>query len=574
MNKLAVELNSKLWQGEELISEVKEKLLEIANNFLAFLKEDEIELKLKDVLIIGSNANFNYTDESDIDLHIIVDMSDIEDEEEKRLLLILYNAYKSLFNNKYDPIIKGHEVEIYVEPEETQTASGGVFSLMNGWARVPSKGAFNSNEASDKEFETEFKKWENKYNALLNTLNIDLDSINSIDLEEDKKIHKSETITTYNGSIHNDENYKNINLMKSKELGIHCGTKLAVKARGYKYIYELKLSNFNILKLKFDMTVEWGGLELASKLTTDADELKMLKLKLRTFSNRKDKREQYSKIYRDFILSKGYNLISYINKVEDKDTTGYIIIDTSTIISAKLIEEENLSAVETDKLAEIDKFVKDIYDLRKASLKKGGENSVGNKVFKQFRRLGYLKTLKDAKIAFENKEMSLESLYEAVKGISDRELFWHLRDGLTDKQGEFLNKTDYSEPAKQILETLEGNLYLNKGKIDILSNQEAEGKFAVSPEQYSNHLLDKEGMKRFKKVVKGETIMFYNSTDEFGHEYSVLTSDEEACIKALKGELDAEFAKQQAFGAYINGEYHSVTLEDIENREKNKNESK
>ena len=68
---------------------------------------------MKDLVIVGSNANFNYNETSDIDLHIIADMS--EDDEEKRLLCILYNAYKALFNNKYDIVVKGHEVEIYVE---------------------------------------------------------------------------------------------------------------------------------------------------------------------------------------------------------------------------------------------------------------------------------------------------------------------------------------------------------------------------------------------------------------------------------------------------------------------------
>jgi len=33
---------------------------------------------------------------------------------------IIYNAYRRIFNDKFDPMIRGHEVEIYVEPFEDE----------------------------------------------------------------------------------------------------------------------------------------------------------------------------------------------------------------------------------------------------------------------------------------------------------------------------------------------------------------------------------------------------------------------------------------------------------------------
>ena len=67
--------------------------------------------------------------------------------------------------------------------------------------------------------------------------------------------------------------------------------------------------------------------------------------------------------------------------------------------------------------------------------------------------------------------------------------------------------------------------------------------FAVSPEQYPKHLLNRDSLLKFKDVVEGEIVMFYNSTDEYGSEYSVLTSHEDLAIKACKGEgLGKEFA--------------------------------
>ena len=542
-------LNPKLWKNEEIVPAVKEKLLQIANNFVENIKEDEIELKLKDIIIVGSNANYNYTDESDIDLHLIADMSGVEDEEEKRLLLILYNAYKTLFNKKYDINIKGHEVEVYVESEETNTQSEGVFSLYNGWIKAPSSETFE-NDKIDAEFDVEFKKWEDRFNKLM--------SDEEINIGED--FESSKTLTVYKGSQSSKEDFTTVDLMESTEIGIHCETKSAVKSLGYKHIYEIKLGNFNLLEFDFDMNSDWAVPELANKLSEDEIEVKRLLTKLRTVSHRRDKKEQYSKIFRDFILAKGYNLISYKNEDEDINSVSYIIIDTSTIIDAKLIEEENLSSAETNKLNEIETFMHDLLKLRKTSLAKDGENSVGNRVFKQFRRLGYIKALKDAKTAYEQKEMSLESLYEALEGISDEELFWNLRDGLVDDSGEFIEKTDYSVSAKNILDTLEGNLYLNESSIDILLNP--DNMFAVSPEQYPKHLLNRDSLLKFKDVVEGEIVMFYNSTDEYGSEYSVLTSHEDLAIKACKGEFGTEFAKQRAYAKYIKGEYNEVVVND------------
>lgn len=108
-------LNVKLFDGDELKKEVKDKLLKIKDKFVKTLSEDDIDLDVKDVVIVGSNVNYNYTENSDIDLHIIADLTNYDDEAYNNLLEKTYNAYKSLFNNKYDLTIYGIPVEIYVE---------------------------------------------------------------------------------------------------------------------------------------------------------------------------------------------------------------------------------------------------------------------------------------------------------------------------------------------------------------------------------------------------------------------------------------------------------------------------
>lgn len=128
-------LNPDLWDNNKLKSEVKHKLLDIVDKFKDNLLNDGIKLDLKDVVIVGSNANYNYSEHSDIDLHIVANTGVYANQ--KELAVKLYDAYKRLFNNKYDPTIYGHEVELYVEPDNINANSNGMYSLNNGWLKFP-----------------------------------------------------------------------------------------------------------------------------------------------------------------------------------------------------------------------------------------------------------------------------------------------------------------------------------------------------------------------------------------------------------------------------------------------------
>lgn len=127
------ELNKDLFEDDELKEEVKEKLLYIADVFKNNLLENEVELDIKDIVLVGSNVSYNYTADSDIDMHIIADISEYDEED---LVQKLYTAYKTLFNSKYDPVIYGHDVEVYVEFTPTKK-SNGIYSLYTGWVKKP-----------------------------------------------------------------------------------------------------------------------------------------------------------------------------------------------------------------------------------------------------------------------------------------------------------------------------------------------------------------------------------------------------------------------------------------------------
>ena len=158
-------LNKDIWDdSNELIPAVKKKLFQRVYKFKEILLDDGVDFEIKDIVILGSNANYNYTRYSDIDLHIVADLSKYQDNISD-LLTKLYNAYKTLFNNKYTPMINGHEVEIYVEKDSINANSNGIYSLFNGWLKEP----IMDDIPDDVELEPELTQWLDRAKKLLNT---------------------------------------------------------------------------------------------------------------------------------------------------------------------------------------------------------------------------------------------------------------------------------------------------------------------------------------------------------------------------------------------------------------------
>lgn len=130
-------LNPKLYNEDNSLREdVSGALIDIANEFLNQLEENQIPIKVIDIWLVGSNASFNYSKSSDIDVHIIADLGEVS--EYKTLLQILYNYAKSSFNKNYDIKVKGQEVEVYVEDVNTTSITNGIYSILhNEWIKFP-----------------------------------------------------------------------------------------------------------------------------------------------------------------------------------------------------------------------------------------------------------------------------------------------------------------------------------------------------------------------------------------------------------------------------------------------------
>ena len=127
-------LNPKLWKDNKLIPEVRKKLLEISENFEQYV---EIPMHIVDVVLVGSNASYNYTQYSDIDVHLIVN-TDLTEDVPEDIQTLIFNLKKTSFNKEFDIKIKGIPVELYVEDLHSSVQSNGIYSIRrNKWVKEP-----------------------------------------------------------------------------------------------------------------------------------------------------------------------------------------------------------------------------------------------------------------------------------------------------------------------------------------------------------------------------------------------------------------------------------------------------
>ena len=120
----------------ELKNEIRTRLLEIANEFIDFV---EVDIIVTDIILMGSLVNYNWSEYSDFDLHILSDLSQYSDEK-KELYLQLFDLKKTIFNYQHDIKIKGYDVELYLQDDSEIGFSEGVYSILNNeFISVPKK---------------------------------------------------------------------------------------------------------------------------------------------------------------------------------------------------------------------------------------------------------------------------------------------------------------------------------------------------------------------------------------------------------------------------------------------------
>lgn len=127
------ELNPKIWTDKKLDPEIATNLVKIGKEWAKFAEIPENVIK--DYIIVGGNANFNYTKYSDIDLHLVVDKKKLGCE---GCLDDFLRAKKQLWALTHNITIKGHPVELYAQDVDETVGSKGQYSLkQKKWTHEP-----------------------------------------------------------------------------------------------------------------------------------------------------------------------------------------------------------------------------------------------------------------------------------------------------------------------------------------------------------------------------------------------------------------------------------------------------
>ena len=162
------DLNPRLWNDGKLDPEVWRSLNKIGKEWADFAN---IPAKaIRDVIITGGNANYNYTKYSDIDLHLVVDKEKIDCQ---GLLDDYLQSKKQLWAYTHDIKVKGQPVELYAQDFRDPFRKGqGIYSLKSHrWLQEPTKYKIDRNHP---EVVRKTKEWMNTIDDVIDSKSDDI----------------------------------------------------------------------------------------------------------------------------------------------------------------------------------------------------------------------------------------------------------------------------------------------------------------------------------------------------------------------------------------------------------------
>ena len=167
-------LNPKLFKDKKLDPEVWQTLNKIGKEWASFANIPAAAIK--DVIVVGGNANYNYTKHSDIDLHLVVDKKGIKCQ---GLIDDYLQSKKQLWALTHDITVKGQPVELYAQDYRDPFRQGqGVYSLRtNRWLQEPERVKFNSKSP---EVVNKVKDLSFQINSLIDSKSDDIDAFKQI----------------------------------------------------------------------------------------------------------------------------------------------------------------------------------------------------------------------------------------------------------------------------------------------------------------------------------------------------------------------------------------------------------
>lgn len=139
--RLKDELCPRIWDNDEIKEKIREQLLSIAKFYKKEIEKDlDLKIKLDDIILTGSLANYNWSNYSDLDVHLTFDFEKLDD---YNIVQKYLHKTKLVWGYEHNIKINGFAVEIYCQDTNENHESSGIFSLMdNKWIVKPTKSNF------------------------------------------------------------------------------------------------------------------------------------------------------------------------------------------------------------------------------------------------------------------------------------------------------------------------------------------------------------------------------------------------------------------------------------------------
>lgn len=127
------DLNPKIFdvENEKMKIDVRKSLLSLSKIYYTFLRQT---VEIQDILLVGSMANYNWSDYSDIDIKIILPFDEIH----KENIVDFFNDKKNTWLLEHNIDLFGYNVHLDVVDVENTQFEGGVYSILyDRWVSPP-----------------------------------------------------------------------------------------------------------------------------------------------------------------------------------------------------------------------------------------------------------------------------------------------------------------------------------------------------------------------------------------------------------------------------------------------------
>jgi predicted nucleotidyltransferase len=274
-----------IWdENYNLNSGIRLNLLKIAKDFYEKIK---FEAPILDIYFMGSMASFNWNIESDIDVHVVIDLKSLkmpEETSEKMAKLV-----GSQWNSEHDILIKGHKVEMNIQSLTAEKPYvNGIYSLVkNLWIKRPSKQNPNAIDTPSIQL---------KYGGMKKYI---LDTIATRDREKLKAAKDYiDAFRQYGLDNDGELSIENITYKLLRTRGIIQQLKDAISNI---YDKQLSINEVNQSDLKQRHPV-WAGNDLSQLTLDNLNALKNKSVRFYNAAKKSENREMFNQAVKDYIV--------------------------------------------------------------------------------------------------------------------------------------------------------------------------------------------------------------------------------------------------------------------------------